>query len=266
MDQDVLYKDQLNMYNLSWDQYSWNNEKLFPVLLPIDKILKLSTAKLNVYTAPQNLNVIGAPRSGTKWAQKMLGILAGNTIYGSEKIGHFHEGIIEDFKDKKVLFIYRDIRDCIVSGYFYIKNGLHDGTMTSTTENFKLLTQDEALKSHIIMYMKYRMPFIDYWHKVNSDNLAKIKYEDLLENRYSSIKSIKNTLGLKVNPIRMYTAYKNTAFQKMTKGRKMGHENTKSHQRKGIAGDWENHFTSEHKRIFEDMGGNDFLQSLGYTV
>jgi len=52
-------------------------------------------------------------------------------------------------------------------------------------------------------------------------------------------------------------------FSKKASGRKPGEEDVKSHYRKGVAGDWENHFNEEHKRFFKD-NFNDLLIKLGY--
>ena len=52
-------------------------------------------------------------------------------------------------------------------------------------------------------------------------------------------------------------------FETRARGRKAGEENVKSHYRKGVAGDWANHFTSEHVAVFKERYGN-LLVRLGY--
>ena len=52
-------------------------------------------------------------------------------------------------------------------------------------------------------------------------------------------------------------------FKKLSKGRRIGQENTKSHYRKGKQGDWKNHFNAEHTAFFKDKYG-DLLIKLGY--
>jgi len=51
-------------------------------------------------------------------------------------------------------------------------------------------------------------------------------------------------------------------FEKLT-GRKKGQENRNTHLRKGVPGDWKNHFTPEHIRLFKEQY-NDLVVSLGY--
>jgi len=52
-------------------------------------------------------------------------------------------------------------------------------------------------------------------------------------------------------------------FEKFTRGRKRGEEDTKSHYRKGEGGDWVNHFTEEHVAAFKEHYG-DLAERLGY--
>lgn len=52
-------------------------------------------------------------------------------------------------------------------------------------------------------------------------------------------------------------------FAKLTGGRRPGEENVNSHFRKGVAGDWQNHFTPKVKDVF-DLRYGETLQRLGY--
>jgi hypothetical protein len=52
-------------------------------------------------------------------------------------------------------------------------------------------------------------------------------------------------------------------FKRLSGGREQGKEDTKSHFRKGVAGDWQNAFTPPVKQRFKDLYGNLLIQ-LGY--
>jgi hypothetical protein len=54
-------------------------------------------------------------------------------------------------------------------------------------------------------------------------------------------------------------------FEVKSKGRRPGTEDTASHYRKGVAGDWANHFTDVHVEAFNERFG-DLLQRLGYET
>lgn len=52
-------------------------------------------------------------------------------------------------------------------------------------------------------------------------------------------------------------------FRKKSGGRLAGEENVKNHYRKGVPGDWKNHFTPKHIEAFKE-NYNDLLIKLGY--
>ena len=54
-------------------------------------------------------------------------------------------------------------------------------------------------------------------------------------------------------------------FARLAGGRAPGQEDVKSHYRKGVAGDWRNHFNEEHIMLFKDHY-NDLLIRLGYET
>jgi len=271
-------QQQRKIYNRKWNEYSWNGEKLFPPLLSLEQVLSGSTASLHYRHKPSFYNVIGAPRSGTKWLQVVVSkiIELGRREFslknfivddGDCRVTHMHEGVVEDFeRDQKILFIYRDIRDAIVSGYFYIKNGLHGGTMGCTTQNYKKLSKSKGIRNQMIMYMKYRMPAIYYWWQQDQSNLFKVKYENLLLNQEAVIREIADFLNFKLGEKELDEIIRTTSFKNMASGRERGVEHRKSHERKGVIGDWRNHFNADHKRLFREMGGEDYLKIVGYQV
>lgn len=53
------------------------------------------------------------------------------------------------------------------------------------------------------------------------------------------------------------------SFENLSNGREKGEEDPEHHFRKGVPGDWVNHFTPEHKRVFKERF-NDVLVKLGY--
>jgi hypothetical protein len=54
-------------------------------------------------------------------------------------------------------------------------------------------------------------------------------------------------------------------FERLAGDRRKGQENTDSHYRKGVSGDWKDHFGTEHKDYFKAKFG-DLLQRLGYAT
>ncbi|MEB3280991.1 MAG: sulfotransferase domain-containing protein [Lyngbya sp.] len=137
----------------------------------------------------------------------------------------------------------------------------------------------------------------------NLPNVLEIKFEEMIANPYNkfldilqfldllddspyiSVKSISSYLlgetlnrGMKkINPSSKNTISFNSKiyawqalnivyehdFSRYARGRKPGQEDVKSHNRKGVAGDWKNHFEAEHKQFFKEKYGSLLVQ-LGY--
>jgi hypothetical protein len=53
------------------------------------------------------------------------------------------------------------------------------------------------------------------------------------------------------------------SFEQLSGGRTQGEEASSSFYRKGIAGDWKNHFSEEDRRVFKEEAG-ELLIRLGY--
>ena len=89
-----------------------------------------------------------------------------------------------------------------------------------------------------------------------------LRYEDLLEDTARELGQISAHLGLDTSPTDHATLAERHSFQ-ATSGRRPGQEDRVAHQRKGIAGDWKNHFTRAAAEAFADYGGRA-LVALGY--
>lgn len=108
------------------------------------------------------------------------------------------------------------------------------------------------------------------------------------QNRTSGIQRLVNTATLQVNRLlhksryvlptkevpKLQTRYtlpeekvtsivQKKSFSNLSGGREKGEENVQSHFRKGVPGDWANHFTPEHKQVFKERF-NDVLIKTGY--
>ena len=138
--------------------------------------------------------------------------------------------------------------------------------MGCNAEEFNKISKEKGIEKQLIMYMKYRMPVYDYWFKRLESNVIKVKYEDLLVGLEIEMKKLAQKLSLRLNEETLNMVIENVKFKPMSGGRQSGEENQNSHQRKGISGDWRNHFTKKHIQIFKEMGGEDFLKSVGYEI
>jgi len=90
-----------------------------------------------------------------------------------------------------------------------------------------------------------------------------VRYEDLLEDGPSALGRVLSAyLGEPVDESRVREAYARYHFRNVT-GRRPGEEDRASFARKGVAGDWKNHFTPDACDIFMRHAG-DLLVELGY--
>lgn len=258
-----ILEEQEILYNKSWQEYKWSGEKLYPVLLPLTTILHNTPKFYEVHTQNiQQYNVRGSPRSGTKWIQRIVELITG------AKVTHGHAGIIEDFNkpNHRVVFICRDVRDAIISVYYFIKQGKASGAMHTTTKLLNNMSEAEGIKQVMIMYMKYRMPYLVHLFNEKSKKIIKIRYEGLILDHIGCIQRLAKRLEYKLKPHKLKLILQETSFKKLSKGRIPGKEDRNHHYRKGIIGDWKNHFNDNHLKIFDQMGGNDLLKDLGYPV
>jgi hypothetical protein len=92
---------------------------------------------------------------------------------------------------------------------------------------------------------------------------TEVRYEDLLERPYEEVGRLLGFLGVDARGTLVERCVLSASFERLSKGRERGQEDPSSFYRKGIAGDWKNHFTEEDKRVFKEEAG-ELLIRLGY--
>jgi lipopolysaccharide transport system ATP-binding protein len=158
--------------------------------------------------------------------------------------------------------VIRDLRDTLVSGYFSIKHShklelekdhrLRSRLQESSTEDGLLYLLDFWLPDRAIVQRS--------WAGGPDDIL---KYEDMLAKDEEILARV--LLGhcrLSV-PIEKFREVVIANRFEIRTGRSRGQEDVGSHERKGIAGDWRNHFTDKLAKTFKDRFG-ELLVTTGY--
>lgn len=171
--------------------------------------------------------------------------------------------------------VIRDPRDMIVSAYF---SHLHSHPtdiwpeLISHRQKLAKLSKEEGLFLEM-EFSKNVMNHLYTWD-YNRENVLEIKLEDLSVNPYEEFEKIFDFLNLlgestvfkrkrKISVKKLHAIVYRNRFSAKAKGRKKGMEDAKHHYRKGVAGDWVNHFNKEHREYFEKEYG-DLLIKLGY--
>jgi hypothetical protein len=92
-----------------------------------------------------------------------------------------------------------------------------------------------------------------------------VRYEDLLADTRAALTGVFTAyLGAEPQADLIALAVDRCAFERQT-GRKPGVEDRKNFARKGIAGDWRNHFSADARREFHRKAG-EVLIALGYAT
>jgi hypothetical protein len=95
------------------------------------------------------------------------------------------------------------------------------------------------------------------------DNYCQVRYEDLLAEPVGEVMRLLEFLGADSDEEVARRCVEAASFEQLSGGRTQGEEASSSFYRKGIAGDWKNHFTEEDRRVFKEEAG-ELLIRLGY--
>ena len=91
-----------------------------------------------------------------------------------------------------------------------------------------------------------------------------LRYEDLLVRDAELLeRTLVDECKLPVSRERLREVVEGAKFHRLSGGREPGDEDRASHWRKGIAGDWRNHFTEPVKTLFKERWGDDLI-AAGY--
>ncbi|MEM6262745.1 MAG: sulfotransferase domain-containing protein [Bacteroidota bacterium] len=161
----------------------------------------------------------------------------------------------------KLITIFRDPRDMVVSNIFYLAN------LDPKYGGWEGLAEKEP-RDRIPVYLNRAVFDLELYERWNKYPFAlKLTYEQLKEDAISGMQEVVNFLEIEVPQSRIEAAVENNSFKKLSAGRKAGEANDKSFFRKGISGDWLNYFDQEMVEIFKTTHGgrwNQLLVDLGY--
>ncbi len=162
----------------------------------------------------------------------------------------------------RCLVVIRDPRDMVVSLVFSM-NFSHtpDGVNRLLRRPIRNASRVDRLQlgMHLISHWS---EYIKSWFFDKAEGAYITKYETLLADEAAEFGRIISYLGWPVPSQVVAEVAAMHSFQART-GRKRGEENEFSHRRKGIAGDWRNHFDRELGRLFEESFP-DLLRITGY--
>jgi len=162
----------------------------------------------------------------------------------------------------KVIFLMRDPRDVAVSAYFMYRVTIAEDSNTSLKNNIFYLIHRFKFTSFMHTAFKWRK-FFRTWTTRKDISLYSLRYEDLLTETEKTLKNILGYLEVSVPDSLVREAIQTFSFEKLA-GRKRGEEdNANPTFRKGIIGDYKNHFSRIDRMLFRQICGKE-MEILGY--
>ncbi len=236
----------------------------------------------------RNLLAVGLPKSGSTWLARMMCEIPGYLPWTPEtvKLSTPHDLRLSDFappppgytatkthtfpSDENVAIIHeigrpyavliRDPRDTATSWAHYV--GLPGRRFWAHPDAVALSVPDR-IAYYIERILPRNIEWITRWQRMVDPRLGiMVRYEDMLADTFGAVRRVFDhyEVGLTNERVRMIVA--KHEFRSVT-GRDRGVEDAKSFNRKGIRGDWQNHFTDAHRAAFKRAAGAQLI-ACGY--
>jgi sulfotransferase family protein len=171
----------------------------------------------------------------------------------------------------RAFFVARDPRDVVVSWYFSTAHShptASNQSLQRTRERLAKMSQEEALVFTIQTLRDYGLfDALDGWVRAaeEDDAVLLVRYEELIGDAAEARwQALFEHCDVRLEPDERRAVLDRYSFERLS-GRRPGEEDPDSKLRKGVAGDWRNHFTPAVARAFEDATG-DLVRRIGYPA
>jgi hypothetical protein len=174
---------------------------------------------------------------------------------------------------KNVVVAWRDGRDVMVSWYHQqlVPHEWNEHQVRKSRRELPLEDYDDVY-GNLPAFIEYAFTrphsprfswadFVRRWH--GHKGATHVRYEDLRRNTVGELRKVVLGLtGRQLSPEVATAIVEEFSFERQA-GRRAGEEDKRSFLRKGVVGDWRNHFNREAREIF-DLYAGDELILLGY--
>ncbi|MDF3863043.1 methyltransferase domain-containing protein [Pseudomonas denitrificans (nom. rej.)] len=193
------------------------------------------------------------PRVGE--GQLLLDPILEGAIYPTAYLTREQYDSIDRPTGSRHFVVVRDLRDTLVSGYFSARysHALSSTGLADLRHQLEQLSLEDGLLYLAETWLRGPALIQASWLQ---EPTGVFRYEDILSQDLELMHEALNTVGgLDISTDRLKAAVEANRFDVLTGGRQAGLENTMAHERKGIAGDWQNHFSAKVKRRVEELYG-----------
>lgn len=225
------------------------------------------------------------PRSGGTWLGQMLAdylqvAFPQQSVFphGCASVTHNHWSYSSRLHG--VFYLVRDGRDLVTSMFYYAQRGVRSSDWTTRNYFLRRFPPLAQIVERPELAEEFFPEFVESWFlrpyglrfnwnehvaqwAFDRSNVIRVSYEALREDCFGTMKQIlERRLSAPVDEERLALTIEKFSFENQT-GRRPGEEDPAAFIRKGIVGDWRNHFTREAGEIFQSYGG-ETLRLLGY--
>ncbi len=218
---------------------------------------------LKDYLNAQRAEIMPSPYGGEEIVIDDIQVKVAGSCNRNLPIGiktHMSHGefVKRNVPQQKIVYLLRDVRDVMVSYYFYINSYMKKGT--GKEEGFS----DEKFSDHLLDKLPGYKQHVTGWLKEYRGDILTIRYEEMKADYIASLQKIKLFLmiesAMDVNEVKKRYV---DDFQRIDGFNSVLKGNNSDFYRKGIVGDWKNYFSKVHKDIVKKELGA-LLIDLGY--
>jgi hypothetical protein len=162
----------------------------------------------------------------------------------------------------KRFFVMRDLRDTLVSWYYSL--AVSHGTKSNpVVADFRsaLANMDKEQGLHYLIRERLQGISLLQASWLNQGEFV-LRYEEMLADEQEAYRRICDHCEMAIAPELRHRVVAAHSFERTT-GRKPGQEDVGAHRRKGISGDWKNHFSPATAALFKERFGKHLIDT-GY--
>lgn len=236
-------------------------------------------ALVRLLSSPLELYILNEyPKSGGTWVGQMLASALGVPFPRNERprlrssVIHCH--YLSPWGINRPIVVWRDGRDIMVSWYYYtlFLNERNNQRQVASFRKAMPFHDYDDIRTNLPVFIELsftrqpypRFSWSDFVHRwYDRPGVIHTRYEEMQQNAVAEMRRVFSEItGEELATARAEEIVDNYSFARQA-GRNPGQEDKASFLRKGIVGDWRNHFSREACEIFQHHAG-EAMTLLGY--